>query len=105
MISRRGLIVQNVHRTVVGSNHRVQPAIVVNIAYSHASPYPRLFENAAPGSRNIRKFSFCITNQNGWLTVAQIGRGQFNIVYVMSLGDEQVLPAIVVDVHETKSPP
>src|SRR5579864_6791918 len=105
MISPKSLIAQDVHRTVIGGNHRVQATIVVDIAESHAAPYPRLVENAAPGSRNIRKFSFCIANQNGWLTIAQIGSGQSNIVHVVSLGDQQVLPAIVVDVHESKSPP
>src|SRR5262249_33750896 len=95
---------QNVYRPIIGGYDGVKPAVIVEIADCHSPCDPGLMEYAARLRRNIYKTMPGIAHEQHRFAIAQIRIGQLDGIEVMPLGDEKVLPAIVIVVEKSQPP-
>src|SRR5215469_11729838 len=95
---------QNVHGPVIGGYDSVKPAGIVEIADCHPPCDPGLLEYAARVRRSIYKTMSGIAQEQHGFAIAQIRIGQLDGIEVMPLGDEKVLPAIIIVVEKSETP-
>src|SRR5882762_5810832 len=104
MIASHGLVVQNMRRAAVGAGDRIDAAVIVDVSNGHAPPYPGLLEYIAGSRRYIDKLAADVAQEYHRLAVVQLRRLLLDIVHIVALRDEQILPAIVVIIEKTKAP-
>jgi hypothetical protein len=69
VIVRCGLVVQNMHRAVICGDHRVESAVVVQIANRHPARDPQYAENTPRLLRDIHKAMAGIACKQQRLTI------------------------------------
>src|SRR5215469_15310071 len=95
---------QNVHRSVIGGYDGIKPAVIVEIADCHPPCDPGLLEYAARLRRSIYKTMSGIAQEQHRFAIVQIRICQLDGIEVMPLGDEKVLPAVVIVVKKPETP-
>src|SRR3979411_1180195 len=93
-------IMQNVQRAVIRRHHSVQSPVIIDVADSQSPPHPRFLKNLARLFRNIRETVAGISGKDHWFPVSKVWKGQLDRVQIVSLGDEQILPTIVIVVQK-----
>src|SRR4051812_37686459 len=104
MIVRVGLIADNIRGTIICCNYYVDATIIIQIAACKASPYPCLLKHVPSIRRRINKAFAVVVQQHQWLAITKLRITELDRIEIMTLGDDQVLPAVVVVVEETSTP-
>src|SRR6266566_339863 len=104
MILRGRVVAQDVNGSFVGGDDGVHATVVVDVAGRQAPAYPGLMEHTTGIAGAVDEALTGVSRQEDWFVVMKIGILQLDSVEVVALGDEKILPAVVVVVHETNAP-
>ena len=105
MILRRCLVAENVRRTAVSGDHCIQPAVVVQIADSHPTTDPLLFEHIAGLRGHIHEGAVAhVPRQQHRLLIVKLRIVQLDCIQIVALRDQQVFEAVVVVVEKMNAP-
>src|SRR5262249_4979127 len=98
------LITQTVSWTGTRRNDDVNVPIVVQISKGCASSRPVLVEDFTGGWRDIDKLVPDVPQEQGFLSIAQVGLCELDVVHHMAVGKEQILPAVIVIIKDSHPP-
>ena len=100
----RRIAIQHFRLTVEHGHHDIDVTIVVEIAERRAAPRQVLLEYAATRRRDIRELAVDVADEQRWLNVANRWVHFFNVVEYVTLRHEQILPAVVIEIQEPRTP-
>jgi len=99
------LIHQDVERTAIFRDNGIHIAIVVDVARRHSATDPALLKQRAGNGGNIDEvLPVDVPRHQEMFPVVDLREGEIDIVEIVSLGDQQVLPSIVVVVGKSNAP-
>src|SRR5437762_6225331 len=104
MVLRGRFVAKDVDRAVVGGNDGVETAIVIDVADGHAAAQPRLAEDGAGCTRNVDKIFAGVAQKKHGFAVMEIGIAELDGVKIVALGDQEILPTVIVVVEEAYAP-
>src|ERR1700687_609116 len=104
MVLVLSVIMQNVQRAVIRGHYGVQSSVIIDVADSQSPPHPRLLKNLARLLRNIHETFAGVSGKDHGLSVSKVWKGELDRIQIVSLGDEQILPTIVIVVQKTHAP-
>src|SRR5215472_15640035 len=97
-------VVKILHRTVQHSHNCIDAAVVVDVAECNAAMGRGLLEIRACIRAGIPKLSIAEIAKDGiWFRIRAIG-SQSDIVEDVSTRDEEILPAVVVEIEDPVGP-
>src|SRR5271165_1949280 len=91
-------------RAVVGGYHRVQSPVIINVADGQPSPNPCFLKHLSSLRGNIHETLSSVSGEHHWFLVTKVWKSKLNRIQVVSLGDEEILPTIVVVIQESHAP-
>src|SRR5207249_8309283 len=104
MVLRGRFVAHDVDRAVVGGNDGVETAVVIDVANGHAAAQPRLAENDARCSGNVDELFTGVAQKKHGFAVMEIGIADLDGVKIVALGDQEILPTVIVVVEEAYAP-
>src|SRR5882762_2788236 len=104
VVLRGCLIMQYMDRPVVGNHHRVQTTIVIQVADSQSPSNPWLLERSSGSGGDVCESCAGIAREQHWFAIMGARQELLYRFGKMTLGNEQIFPAVVVEVKQARSP-
>src|SRR6266478_5974255 len=105
VILRGCLVVKHVCRPFIRIHNCVQAPVIVQISDRQTARHPRLLKDRPRLRRYVDKALARIPRQQHGFTVPQIRERQLHCIQIVPLRHQQVLPPVIVVVHEPNPPP
>src|SRR3981189_3380676 len=104
MILGWGFVVQNMDLTIIGRYHGVHSPIIIYVTGRQATRDPRVQKNTPRLRGDIDEAAAVISGQQHRFAIAKLRCLQFYGIEIMSLSDDEILPAVIVIVDEADAP-
>src|SRR5437899_2713080 len=97
-------ILQQERRAAVGSDQRIEGAVVIKIADCEASPRKGFCKRRTCRRADILKSMSCVVEEDQGLFVGDMAQMLFDLVVRMAVHDEEVEVAVIIVIEEFHSP-
>src|ERR1700722_4144423 len=97
-------VAKDVSGAIVGGNHGVDTTIIVQVTGSQSAADPGLLKDFSGTGGHVHKAVPVIAEQEKRLAIAEIGIAELDSVEIVALGNQEVLPAVIVVVEKNGNP-
>ena len=104
VVRARRPVVEHVCLPVIGGDHSIELAIVIDIADGHSPGRPGRLKQRSGSGGDVHKSVTGVSCQQHGFAVAQLWISQLHRVENVALRYQQILPAIVVIIEEAHAP-